>query len=212
MCAARRNRLITAERNELWGGRCGVLPALASALALSVLLLAVPSCGRSSGGLEPPQDSQGTVFQVESLAFKAGGEIPKKFTCEGEDISPALRWTHPPRGTQSFALIAEDPDAPSGTWVHWVVYDLPGSLRELPDDVPKQRALPGGGAQGRNDFGRIGYGGPCPPPGSAHHYFFKLYALGTTLRPRTGATKEEVLKAARGHILGVAQFVALFKR
>jgi Raf kinase inhibitor-like YbhB/YbcL family protein len=151
-------------------------------------------------------------FQVESKAFKVGEEMPEKFTCEGEDTSPALRWTHPPRGTQSFALIADDPDAPSGTWVHWVVYDLPAQLRELPDDVPKQKKVPGGGTQGRNDFGRIGYGGPCPPVGSAHHYFFKLYALDTTLDLKPGARKQEVLEAAQGHVLGEAQLMALFKR
>jgi Raf kinase inhibitor-like YbhB/YbcL family protein len=182
------------------------------AITLSVLLMTAASCDRSSNRLERAEDPQGTAFQVESLAFKPGGEIPKKFTCEGEDISPALRWTHPPPGTQSFFLIAEDPDAPSGTWVHWVAYDLSGPLRGLPYDVPKQAAVPGGGAQGRNDFGRIGYGGPCPPPGGAHRYFFKLYALDRTLRLQPGAAKEEVLKAARGHILGVAQFMGLFKR
>lgn len=181
-------------------------------MAFSLLVTTTISCGRSPGATPRAEGPQASEFEIESAAFKQGGEIPKRFTCEGEDLSPALRWTHPPRGTLSFVLIAEDPDAPSGTWVHWVVYDLPARVHELPDGVPKQAEIPGGGVQGRNDFGRLGYGGPCPPPGSAHHYFFKLYALDTTLNLRAGAEKEEVISSAKGHVLGEAQFMGWFKR
>ncbi|MCL5005000.1 MAG: YbhB/YbcL family Raf kinase inhibitor-like protein [Acidobacteria bacterium] len=213
VCAARRNQLTSRERfsasidKPFFGP-----PGLHFAIALSIFLISAASCNRSSGEPLQAKGPQVSGFQVESTAFKAGEEIPKKFTCEGEDISPALRWTHPPRGTRSFALITEDPDAPSGTWIHWVVYDLPAQSRELSEGVPKQQQVSGGGSQGRNDFGRIGYGGPCPPPGGAHHYFFKIYALDTMLHLQPGVTKEEVLQAAKGHILGVAELMALFKR
>jgi Raf kinase inhibitor-like YbhB/YbcL family protein len=114
---------------------------------------------------------------ISSGSFPNGGYIPKQFTCDGTDISPELSWTNPPPGAQSFALIAEDPDAPVGTWTHWVVFDLPPSTRSLPEGVGKMiDKLPDGGRQGANDFGKTGYGGPCPPPGKPHRYFFKLYA------------------------------------
>jgi len=146
-------------------------------------------------------------------AFSPGGTIPRKFTCDGPDVSPALKWTDPPAGTQSFALIADDPDAPAGTWVHWVVYDLPATARELPENVPKQEQVPsGGGVQGRNDFRKIGYGGPCPPPGPTHRYFFKLYALDTKLNLKPGATKAEVEKAMKGHALAEAQLMGKYGR
>ncbi len=106
------------------------------------------------------------ALQLTSSAFQSNGDIPKKFTCSAEDVSPVLVWSEAPAGTQAFALVADDPDAPAGTWVHWVIYDLPASAHGLPEGVPKQEIVPGGGYQGRNDFGRIGYGGPCPPPGS----------------------------------------------
>jgi len=109
-------------------------------------------------------------FQITSTAFQPGGDIPRKYTCEGPDVSPALSWTDPPAGTQSFALISDDPDAPVGTWVHWVAYDLPASARQLPERVPKADTIPGGGVQGQNDFRKTGYGGPCPPPGKPHRY------------------------------------------
>src|ERR1017187_5501305 len=116
------------------------------------------------------QGGRAMSFALTTTAFADGGGIPKKYTCDGADVSPALNWNDAPAGTQSFALIADDPDAPAGTWVHWVIYDLPASARGLPEGVPKQEIVQGGGYQGRNDFGRIGYGGPCPPPGSPHRY------------------------------------------
>ena len=152
------------------------------------------------------------VFTLKCKAFSHGGEIPWKNTCNGPDLSPALAWEDPPVRTQSYSLIAEDPDAPSGTWVHWVLYDLPGSLRELPEGIPKTQVLADGSRQGRNDFGRFGYGGPCPPPGPAHRYFFRLFALDARLNLRPGATKADVKDAVRGHILAQAELMGRYGR
>ncbi len=152
------------------------------------------------------------AFTLSSAAFKPGGEIPKQHTCEGADQSPALAWSGAPAQTKSFALIADDPDAPVGTWVHWVVYDVPGDATGLPQGVPDTETLRGGGTQGSNDFRRTGYGGPCPPPGKPHRYFFRLYALDqpTQLKPR--ATKAEVLRAIEGHVLAQAELMGTYKR
>ena len=147
-------------------------------------------------------------------AFPAGGSIPARYTCDGADVSPALAWAGTPAGTASYALIADDPDAPAGTWVHWVVFNLPGTLAALPEDVPKTDELRGfGGAlQGRNDFKRVGYGGPCPPPGRPHRYYFKLYALDMVLTLKAGATKQDVERAMRGHILSEASLMGTYAR
>ena len=152
------------------------------------------------------------AFALTSLAFKEGDFIPKKHTCEGPDLSPPLRWTNAPKGTKSIALIADDPDAPVGTWVHWVIFNLPGETTELPEGVPAQETLPNGARQGLNDFRRVGYGGPCPPPGKPHRYYFKLNALDVTLDLRPRATKAQVLEAVKGHILGEAQLMGRFGR
>lgn len=152
------------------------------------------------------------AFEIKSSAFDAGQAIPKKYTCDGSDISVPLAWTDPPQGTKSFALIADDPDAPMGTFVHWVLYDLPAEARQLQEGIPKQERLQDGSRQGRNDFGRIGYGGPCPPPGPAHRYFFKLYALDIKIGLPPGATKSQVLNAAKGHTLGETQLMGTYKR
>lgn len=157
-------------------------------------------------------DASGTALALHASAFKAGGDIPGKFTCEGANVSPALDWSQPPAGTESFALIVDDPDAPSGTWVHWVVYDLPGSTHRLPEGVPKNGAIEGGGRQGVNDFGDAGYGGPCPPPGKPHRYFFKLYALDKPLGLAAGTRKPQVESAMQGHVLAHSELVGRFKR
>src|SRR3990167_1037537 len=130
------------------------------------------------------------VFALKSQAFKGGDLIPDKYTCEGPDVSPPLRWNDPPRETHSFALIADDPDAPMGTWVHWVVYNIPAGERGLDENVPKQERLPNGAMQGMTDFHRVGYGGPCPPSGT-HRYFFKLYALDVALTLPPQAAKAQ---------------------
>jgi Raf kinase inhibitor-like YbhB/YbcL family protein len=152
------------------------------------------------------------AFQLTSTVFKEGDLIPKRHTCEGPDVSPALRWTQPPQGTRSFVLIADDPDAPVGTWVHWVLYNLPPDLRELPEGVPTTDTLPNGSMQGLNDFRRPGYGGPCPPPGKPHRYYFKLYALDTVLSLKPRATKGQVLEASKGHVVAEAQLMGKFAR
>jgi Raf kinase inhibitor-like YbhB/YbcL family protein len=152
------------------------------------------------------------ALTLSSSAFKPGGEIPRQYTCEGADQSPALTWSGAPAGTKSFALIADDPDAPVGTWVHWVVYDLPGDATELPQGVPATDTLAGDGKQGVNDFRKVGYGGPCPPPGKPHRYFFKLYALDAPTKLKARATKAEVLRAVEGHVLAQAEVMGTYKR
>lgn len=152
------------------------------------------------------------AFSITSHAFDPGGAVPKKHTCDGPDLSPALKWIDPPDGTKSFTLIMDDPDAPVGTWVHWVLYNLPPETRDLPEGVPTTETFPNGAKQGMNDFRKTGYGGPCPPKGPAHRYFFKLYALDTTLSLGAKATKQEVEKAMKGHILAEAQLMGKYGR
>jgi Raf kinase inhibitor-like YbhB/YbcL family protein len=152
------------------------------------------------------------TFELTSSAFKEGELIPKKYTCEGPDASPLLRWGNPPQGTRSFALIADDPDAPVGTWVHWVIFNLPADARELPEGMPAQDTLPNGARQGLNDFKRVGYGGPCPPPGKPHRYYFKLYALDRVLDLKPRVTKAQILDASKGHVLAEAQLMGKFGR
>ena len=151
-------------------------------------------------------------FSISSPSFSQGSEIPRKFTCDGADVSPELTWTAPPAGTQSFALIADDPDAPVGTWTHWVLYDLPAPTTALAEGVSKVDEVPTGGRQGRNDFRKIGYGGPCPPPGKPHRYFFKLYALDRMLNLKPGSSKQDVEQAMQNHILGQAEVMGTYRR
>ena len=151
-------------------------------------------------------------IQITSAAFADGQTIPAKYTCDGSDISPPLQWTNAPASAKSFALIADDPDAPVGTWVHWVIYDLPAGTSLLPEDVAKSQYATGNAKQGINDFKRLGYGGPCPPPGKPHRYFFKLYALDTVLDLKPGATKSALLKAIDGHVLAQGQLMGTYGR
>ena len=151
-------------------------------------------------------------MQLTSSAFDEGTPIPAKYTCDEKNLSPPLKWSGVPAEAKSLALIADDPDAPSGTWVHWVVYDLPASLSELPEDTVKGQRLPGGGMQGMNDFKHLGYGGPCPPPGTPHRYFFKLYALDTMLDLKPGVTKKDLEHAINKHILAQGQLMGTYKR
>ncbi|MDR4508616.1 MAG: YbhB/YbcL family Raf kinase inhibitor-like protein [Candidatus Brocadiaceae bacterium] len=150
-------------------------------------------------------------IEVKSAAFDEGGMIPKKYTCDGEDISPPLSWSAVPSGTKSIALISDDPDAPMGTWVHWVLYDLPANIQELPENIPSLKMLENGAKQGITDFGTIGYGGPCPP-GGTHRYYFKLYALNKKLDLKAGITKKQLLEAMKGHILAEGQLMGKYKR
>lgn len=148
---------------------------------------------------------------ITSPAFKEGGMIPKKYSCDGEDISPPLRWENIPENTKSIALISDDPDAPVGTWIHWVIYNIPPETSELGENIPTDNVLNDGTIQGKNDWDRIGYGGPCPP-GGTHRYFFKIYALDSVLELKPGATKNELLGAMQGHILAEGQLMGKYKR
>ena len=153
------------------------------------------------------------AFLLTSAAFKDSATIPGKYTCDGVDVSPPLAWSGAPAGTRGFALIVDDPDAPTGSWVHWVLYNLPAAVAGLPENVAKVESLDLDGArQGRNDFRRPGYDGPCPPPGPAHRYFFKLYALDAPLRLKAGAQKKDVEAAMEGHVLATAQLMGTYGR
>jgi len=152
------------------------------------------------------------ALTIKSSAFETGGMMPAKYTCKGEDVSPPMSWGAVPEGTKSFALICDDPDAPFMTWVHWVIYDIPADVTELGENTPKEKTLPDGTLQGRTDFRKIGYGGPCPPPGGPHRYFFKLYALDAKLNLGPGLTKKKLLEAMEGHILEQAEVIGKFKR
>ena len=152
------------------------------------------------------------TLQLSSTAFEPGAYIPKKHTGEGPDLSPPLKWTDPPPGAKTFALICDDPDAPVGTWVHWVIWAMPASTRELPEAILTQKLLENGMKQGMNDFHKIGYGGPMPPRGSDHRYFFRLYALDTDLALNPGATRKELLNAMKGHILAQGELMGRYKR
>ena len=161
------------------------------------------------------QTKEETIMEqisISSDAFNDSTSIPVEYTCDGEDHSPALSWDTIPVGTQSIALIVDDPDAPGKTWVHWVIYNIPADSSGLPAAVPKNKTLDGGSLQGTNDFGRIGYNGPCPPPGKPHRYFFKVYALDTTLTLKSGATKSQLEAAMSGHILAQGEMIGKYGR
>ena len=151
-------------------------------------------------------------IELTSTAFQPGATIPTQYTGDGADRSPPLRWSEPPAGTKSLALICDDPDAPRGTWVHWVLFDLPARTRELEEGVAATETLPSGAKQGKNDFGNAGYGGPAPPKGKPHRYFFKLYALDVAVDLPPGATKARLLDAMKGHILAEGQLVGTYGR
>jgi Raf kinase inhibitor-like YbhB/YbcL family protein len=151
------------------------------------------------------------AFELKSTAFAQGEAIPRQYTCDGQDISTPLAWSDTPSGTQSFAVICDDPDAPVGNWVHWVLYNLPGSTRSLAENIPPDAELPDGSRNGENSWGRLGYGGPCPP-GGTHRYFFKLFALDTVLEVPSGATKEKVMDAMEGHVLAEAELMGVYSR
>ncbi len=153
----------------------------------------------------------GRTMKITSRAFNDGEMIPMKYTCDGNDVSPPLEWDNVPENTKSLALISDDPDAPGGTWVHWVVYDIPASMKTLTENIRPERELSSGIRQGNNDWSKIGYGGPCPPSGT-HRYYFKLYALNAVLSLKPGATKEQLLRAMKGHILEEAQLMGKYQR
>lgn len=161
------------------------------------------------------QEKRKEVFPMQltitSSAFKQDGMIPSQYSCDGRDVSPPLSWSEGPAGTQSYALITDDPDAPMGTWVHWVMYNIPKEVSELVEEVPTVEKLKNNALQGKNDFGRYGYGGPCPP-GGTHRYYFKIYALDTMIQSGPGLTKKQLLKAMEGHILAQGELMGKYSR
>jgi len=179
---------------------------LCSAVALSACAATPQPAARPTEALQ-----RGAMMKLTSPAFVEGAMIPSKYTCDGQDISPALAWSDVPAGTKTFALICDDPDAGAGTWIHWVLFNLPADSTGLPEGVPADKTLKTGGVQGTTSFRRIGYGGPCPP-GGTHRYFFKLYALDNTLALGNNATAKDVAAAAKGHILAEAQLMGRYKR
>lgn len=179
---------------------------------LMVLLLTLVAAVACATEAPPLPEGDEMALSVSSPAFEEGGEIPVKYTCEGQNISPPLAWSEGPEGTSSFALIVDDPDAPLRAFTHWVIFNLPADTRELAEGITPKGKLASGALQGRNDAGRSGYFGPCPPPGSAHHYRFTLYALDETLDLAAGAFKEQVLEAMEGHVLAQGQLVGTYQR
>jgi Raf kinase inhibitor-like YbhB/YbcL family protein len=151
-------------------------------------------------------------LDLTSPAFQNGERIPVRFTGDGEDLSPPLAWSGAPDGTRSFAIICDDPDAPRGTFTHWVAFNLSPSLNMMPEGVPVHATLFDGASQGTNDFGRSGYGGPAPPPGKPHRYFFRLYAVDGILPVKAGASKQQLLNALSGHTLAEAELMGTYVR
>jgi len=181
---------------------------------LIMTALAITACGceqKKEPSEVREERSQDMTISVTSSAFQEGGTIPAKYTCDGNDVSPPLKWTGVPEATKSLALICDDPDAPVGTWVHWVMWNIPPSVQELAESVPPKPELPDGSRQGISDFGRPGYGGPCPPSG-VHRYYFKIYALDTMLDLPSSTRKADLLRAMKGHILAEGQLMGKYSR
>ena len=181
-------------------------------ITVLLLLLAV-FCNCKGKGENNFQTEGGRKMEIKvsSSAFEESGMIPAKYTCDGVNVSPPLMWESVPQETRSIALISDDPDAPVGTWVHWVMFNLPGDTKELQENIPPTETLTNGAVQGTTDFGRVGYGGPCPPSGT-HRYYFKIYALDTKLELTSSATKADLVSTMEGHILADGQLMGKYKR
>ena len=184
-------------------------------VAIAALASALTVAGRASSPIPSSLARPGgnpVAFAISSPSFSNGGDIAKKFTCDGADVSPQLTWSDPPAGTKSLALLADDPDAPVGNWNHWVLWNLPAESRELGENVAKTGQLPDGSRQGPNDFRKTGYNGPCPPPGKPHRYYFKIFALDAKLDLKGSAGKRELEAAMKGHILAQAEWMGRYGR
>lgn len=179
-------------------------------IAIAVVALAVLIFGPQRGREEYP--AAPATIELMSEVFVNNGRIPERYTCDGGNVSPPLSWEGVPAEAKSLVLIVVDPDAPGGEFTHWVLYDVPPDLSGLPEGVPAAGEVEGIGVQGVNDFGRLGYGGPCPPPGKAHRYFFRLYALDVKLGLAPGASRSDVEDAMSGHVLAVGELVGLYER
>jgi Raf kinase inhibitor-like YbhB/YbcL family protein len=182
------------------------MPNLSTMLRMIALATVVAAYARPAAAQGAP------TIVVKSDAFDAGAAIPEPFTCSGANHSPALQWSGAPPTTRSFAIIADDPDAPRGTFVHWVAFDLPATETGLPEDVPRTETIAGGGTQGDNGAGRIGYFGPCPPPGKVHHYHFRVFALDSMLRLKPGADADALRSAMNGHVVASGELVGTYSR
>lgn len=186
--------------------------ALLRLLAGVISLASTLSCGSMGVTFVAAAKGDSMPLSLSSPSFSSGGDIPKKFTCDGADVSPQLSWTESPAGTKSFALLVDDPDAPVGNWNHWTLWNLPATTRSLLEGVSKDASLRDGTQQGKNDFRKTGYNGPCPPPGKPHRYYFKLFALDIELKLKPGAGKHELETAMKGHILAQAEWMGRYGR
>jgi Raf kinase inhibitor-like YbhB/YbcL family protein len=183
-----------------------------SAIGRFALVLIIAGCASKPDSVSINEGVP--TMQLSSSAFREGETIPKNYTGQGADGSPPLSWEGAPVGTKSFALICDDPDAPGGTWTHWVLYGIPADTRALQEGIPPQETLPNGSRQGINSWtsNNLGYRGPMPPPGKPHRYFFELYALDTMLDLKSGATKAELERAMQGHVLGRGELMGTYGR
>jgi Raf kinase inhibitor-like YbhB/YbcL family protein len=177
------------------------------------LLLFLSCAGRQQQLPQPasPQKQAQAEIKLTSSAFKNGEPIPRTYTCDGVNVSPPLEWSGVPRTAKTIAIVCDDPDAPGGTWAHWALYNLPADNIGLVENTLATETLRAGGFQGKNDFGKIGYGGPCPPSGT-HRYFFKIYALDSELPLKAGATKAELMKAMDDHVVLQGQLIGTYRR
>ena len=172
------------------------------------VLVAILAC-RHEPKIASAQDY--ASLQVESSSFTGGGSIPQRFTCDGAGISPALKWSAPPSGAKSLAIVVHDPDAPID-FTHWIVFDIPPGVRSLAEGASSEGAMPEGAFEGTTDFGRTGYGGPCPPGGRRHHYRFHVYALDVRFDLPAGANRRQLESAMDGHILAGGEIVGVYRR
>jgi Raf kinase inhibitor-like YbhB/YbcL family protein len=206
-----------------WSSSAIFQAALAASIGLRLLIVAIApfiAVAQNSAVQKPQvqrQQSQEQAptpagFLLSSTDFMNGQAIPPRFTCDGANISPLLSWTAPPAGTQTYVLIMDDPDAPKHTWVHWLVYDIPADASGLPDNLPSKPELETGARQGANDFHEQGYGGPCPPKGSTHRYYFRLYAVDTRLGLLPGAMRADIERAMQGHVLAEVELMGQYAR
>ena len=183
-----------------------------SVMVCFALLLMFPGCANRPQPIPANKLKEDKMeIKLTSAAFKESQTIPRAYTCDGANVSPPLEWSGVPKTAKTIAIICDDPDAPAGTWVHWVLFNLPADKIGLVENTPTTENLSGGGMQGTNDFKKIGYGGPCPPSGT-HRYFFKLYAFDGELPLKAGATKADLLKAMEGHIIGQGQLMGTYSR
>jgi Raf kinase inhibitor-like YbhB/YbcL family protein len=187
---------------------------ISTIISLAFCSLLFLSCARPQQQIAQPTSTpkeEKAEIKLTSVAFKDGQSIPATYTCDGVNISPPLEWSGLPKTAKTMAIVVDDPDAPAGTWVHWVLYNLPADNIGLVENVPASENLKAGGFQGKNDFGKLGYGGPCPPSGT-HRYFFRIYALDSELPLPAGATKAELMKAMEGHIVLQGQLMGTYRR